>query len=460
MRSRTFAYTASQQPERSLWLNEALDGERDLPALEGSLDVDVSIVGGGYTGLWTAMRIKELEPSLRVALVEADICGGGPSGRNGGLMNPWRTKFFAMESLVGEEEALRMIDLSVAALDQITEFCDTHDIDAQITRKGSLWVASTPGTIDSWVPTVKKLRLLGKGDNYRDLSRDEVAELSGTDMFLGGVIDLDMGKIQPALLARGMRRVALEAGVEIYENSPMIRLTRDRRPTVHTPHGQLTAGRLVLATGPWLGQVRELGNAIAVVGTDMIATERMPERLTHCGALDDLAISDSRMMVNYFRTTADGRLAWGFGGGTLDFGARIGENMHGTSPRSSHVAASLRHHYPQFGDVRITHSWTGPVDRSPLGVPFFSTLDATKSVIYGGGYSGNGLVPAYVGGRILAALALDLDDEYGTSGLIRPPQGRFPPEPIRYLGGHMVRMATARVEAEDQAGRKAGLISR
>ena len=176
----------------------------------------------------------------------------------------------------------------------------------------------------------------------------------------------------------------------------------------------------------------------------MVATEQAPERMAATGQLDRFAISDSRMMVNYFRTTADGRLAWGFGGGSLDYGATIGENMHSVSPRPEAVAASLVRHYPQFADLRITHSWTGPVDRSLTGVPFFHHLTGSPNIVYGGGYSGNGLVPAFVGGRILAALALDLKDEYGTVGLVRPPTGSFPPEPARYLGGQLVRTGTAR----------------
>lgn len=460
MGNHSLAFRNPRRPERSLWLTDALDGEVDAPTLVGGVIADVAIVGGGYTGLWTALRIKTLEPSSRVVLIEGDICGGGPSGRNGGFMDPWRAKYFAMRSMMGSDEAIRMIDLSVSALDSIFEFCKVHAIDAQLSRHGSLWVATTPSTQNAWRPTVEHLRALGMGDNYRDLTNDEVVEMTGSDRFLGGVFDSDKGKANPALLARGMRRVAIEQGVEIYEHTPATRIESGKRPRVHTSNGFVEAEKVVLATGPWLGQLRELRNAIAVIGTDMVATERMPEMLATTGRLDELVVSDSRMMVNYFRTTADGRLAWGFGGGSLDYGARIGENMHGISPRPQAVEASLKYHYPQFQDTRITHSWTGPVDRSLSGVPFFSSLRGDPAIIYGGGYSGNGLVPAYVGGHILASMVLDLKDEYGSAGLIAPHRGTFPPEPVRYLGGQLVRLGIARVEAEDQSGRRAGIVPR
>ncbi|MEJ1089967.1 FAD-dependent oxidoreductase [Microbacterium sp. Mu-80] len=321
--------------------------------MRGDYSADVVIVGGGYTGLWAALRVRELEPASRIILLEADICGGGPSGRNGGFMDPWRVKYFAMKAIMGSEETIRAIRLSVRALDEIIDFCSEHEIDAQITRGGGLWVSSSHATENTWAPTVEALRSVGLGENYRDVSAEEVVELTGSSRYVGGVFDAERGKAQPALLARGLRRVALENGVEIFENSPVTRLERGSTPIVHTEGGRVRSSRVILAAGAWLGQLHELRNAIAVVGSDMIATERMPERLADLGDIDRLVISDSRMMVNYYRTTADGRLAWGFGGGSLDFGARIGENMHSISPRPAAVAASLEYHYPQLGLLKV-----------------------------------------------------------------------------------------------------------
>lgn len=457
---RKFNYVAARTPERSIWLENFLYDEPDCPPLEEHVTCDIAIVGGGYTGLWAALRIKELEPTRRVVLIEADVCGGGPSGRNGGFMDPWRAKYFAMNALMGNDEALRMIDLSVDALSSIADFCTAHQINAEITKGGGLWVAGIPSGMNSWSPTVDKLRALGRGDNYRDLSRQELHDLAGVDSFLGGIYDDDKAKVDPARLARGMRRVALEVGVEIYENTPLTGLDYSNPPRILTPNGEITADRVVLAIGPWSGQIRELKNSIAVIGTDMIATEPIPNRLENTGAIRDLVISDSRMMVNYFRTTSDGRLAWGFGGGFLGYGSHVGASLHGRSPRADFVEASLRHHYPQFSDVRISHSWTGPVDRSPTGVPYFSHIKVQPAIIYGTGYSGNGVVPSYVGGRILASMALNLEDEYGTSGLIQRASGTFPPEPVRWLGGQLVRLSIAKVEANDQAGRKSNLFHR
>jgi len=215
------------------------------------------------------------------------------------------------------------------------------------------------------------------------------------------------------------------------------------------------AERLVLAIGPWLLQVRELRNAFAAIATDMIATERMPERLEAAGLTHGVGISDSRMLINYYRTTLDGRLAWGKGGGSLAFGAQIGDRLHGPSHRPQDVATSLRWFYPELADARVTHSWTGPVDRSVAGVPFFCRLRGSPAIVYGAGYSGNGVVPSYIGGRILASLALDRDDADAAAGLVRDPVGAFPPEPVRWFGGLLVRSAVARRERAEDLNRRA-----
>lgn len=446
-------------PERSLWLQEALVGEHDQPSLEGDLRTDFCVVGGGYTGLWAALRLKELEPSAEVALVEADICGGGPSGRNGGFMDPWWAKFFPLAALCGEEEALRLCRMSVRAIDEIEKFCREHGIDAHIRRDGGVWVAANAAGDGSWRPLMDGLERRGVSV-FREVAGQELAAMTGTDAYLAGALDLEQATVQPALLARGLRRVAIESGVQVFERSPVARLRRGARPGIETAKGSVSAGGVLLAMGPWLGQVHELRNGFATIATDMVATEPAPDRLAEIGLTSGIGISDSRAMINYYRTTLDGRIAWGKGGGGVGFGGRVGPRLHGSSPRSRMIVASLRQHYPHLADLRITHSWTGPVDRTVTGLPFFSRLGGEPAVFYGGGYSGNGVVPSLIGGRILASLALGRDDEHSSAGLVRDPAGSFPPEPARWVGGQLVRRAIGRIERIEDRGERPGRLLR
>jgi putative aminophosphonate oxidoreductase len=439
---------------RSLWLEEALSGAEDSAQLEADDRADVCIVGGGYTGLWTAIRLKEHDPSVDVALVERDVCGAGASGRNGGFVLSWWAKFGSLKKVCSGEEAVRLARASADAVDGLGAFCADHGIDAHYRRAGWLWAATSEAQQGAWEETLETVAGYGE-EPFERLSPDEAARRAGEPTHLGGVFEPTAATVQPALLARGLRRVALERGVRIYERSPMTKLERTRPPRVVTARGSVRADKVVLALNAWGAALPELRRAVVVIASDIVATAPAPERLEAIGWTDGSCISDSRMLVNYYRTTLDGRLVFGRGGGKLAFGGKIGDSFDGPSPRAAAVAESMRALYPSVRDVPVTHNWMGPIDRSQVGLPFFSRLGGREDILYGLGYSGNGVGPTYLGGRILASLALGLDDEWSRAGLVRDPAGSFPPEPVRYLGGRLVRGAVERKEAAEDRGRRA-----
>jgi len=438
---------------RSLWLQEALTGAEDSPQLEGEEEADVCIVGGGFTGLWTAIRLKEHDPALDVALVEADVCGGGASGRNGGFVLSWWAKFGSLKKVCSGEDAVRLAHASAEAVDGIGAFCSEHRIDAHYRRDGWLWAATSEAQLGVWEETLETVAAYGH-EPFERLSPEETARHAGESTHLGGVFEPTAATVQPALLARGLRRVGLERGVRIFEHSPVRKLERTRPPRVVAELGSVKADKVVLALNAWGAALPELRRAVVVIASDIVATAPAPERLEAIGWTDGSCISDSRMLVNYYRNTLDGRIVFGRGGGKLAFGGKIGTSFDGPSPRAAAVTESLRALYPSFRDVPVTHNWMGPIDRSQVGLPFFSRLGGREDILYGIGYSGNGVGPTFVGGRILASLALGLDDEWSRAGLVRDPAGTFPPEPLRYVGGRLVRSAVERKEAaEDRGGR-------
>jgi putative aminophosphonate oxidoreductase len=446
---------------RSLWLQEALGGSgEDAPRLAGAEKADVCVVGGGYTGLWTAIRLKEHDPSLDVVLVEGDVCGGGASGRNGGFVLSWWAKFGKFEHVLGPEEALRLCRASAGAVEAIGGYCAANGIDAHFRHDGWLWAATSAAQIGSWDETLAAVERHGEQPFVR-LEPDEVARRAGSATHVAGVLEPSGATVQPALLARGLRRVALDKGVRIFERSPMVRLERSRPPRVHTLGGVVVAERVVLAMNAWLAQVGELSRSLFVLASDIVATEPVPERLAEIGLTDGVAISDSRLLVNYYRTTLDGRIAFGQGGGLIAMGGRIGRGFHGGAPegRAEHVAASFRQLYPALAGVATPQSWTGPIDRSHDALPVFGRLGGRPDIVYGAGYSGNGVGPCFLGGKMLASLSLGLDDEWSHSALLFAPRGGFPPEPIRYVGAHVVRAAVARKERSEDAGKTAGPLT-
>ena len=446
------------RPPRSWWLEQVLVGESDAAPVRGEMTADVCIVGGGYTGLWTALRCKERDPSVDVAVVEADVCGSGASGRNGGFaMTLWH-HFIGLERVCGSSEALRLAHASEEAVKEIGGFCRTHGIDAQYRHDGWMWTATNQSQIGAWESTLAAIERHGESPFVR-LDPEEVAARTGSNAHLAGVVEATSATVQPAILARGLRRVALEHGVRVYEHSPMVGLERSHPLRVHTPGGSLRAARVVLCTNAWGARLRELRRAFVVVGSDIAITAPAPEVLAQIGWADGMSVSDSRLMVHYYRTTTDGRVALGKGGGSVVYGSRIGGLARNSAARAAGVVEALHKLYPDLAGVPIAATWNGPIDRTIDGLPFFTPLGRTD-LLAGMGFSGNGVATTVLAGRILSALALGIEDEWSRCGLVRAAPSGLPPEPFRYLGGRVVRGAVARRERAEDEGRTPSQIDR
>lgn len=454
--ARTSAARVSLQ-ERSWWLREVGPIE-DLTPLEGSRHADVCIVGGGFTGLWTALRLKQLEPALDVALVEAETCGAGASGRNGGFVLSFWHHFLALERACGTSAALWLARASSEAVVDLEKFCAQHDIDAHYRGDGWLWTATNAAQTGAWETTVAAIEGHGEEPFVR-IEHEEVQARTGSRAHIAGIIEPLSATVQPAALARGLLRVARRHGVAVFEGSPMIELERSMPLVVKTPRGQVAADRVVIAMNAWSARLKELRRAFVVVSSDIVITDPAPDELQRIGWRDGASISDSRLMVHYCRTTRDGRIAFGKGGGRLAYDTRIGRSLTGPSPMEFELTAQLRKTYPSFASVPTVASWTGPIDRTVDGLPFFCTL-GREDLICGAGFSGNGVGPCVLAGHVLASLALGRDDEWSRCGLVRPPPRGMPGEPVRYLGGRLVRAAVARKERAEDEGRRPARIDR
>jgi putative aminophosphonate oxidoreductase len=437
---------------RPFWLEQALFADGDLaPALYGNLTTDICIVGGGYTGLWTAIQTKQQNPALDIVILEADLCGAGASGRNGGCLLTWSAKFLTLRRLFGEAEAIRLVKASEAAVQHIGDFCRLHGIDAELRHDGTLYTATNRAQIGALDPVIGALE--GSGiQSYFPLTPQDVARRTGSVKNLAGVYSPFAATVQPAKLVRGLRRVARSMGIRIFEHSPMLSFKADQPVTVQTPGGSVRATKMVLATNAWMASMfPQFERSIAIVSSDMVITEKCPELLEKTGLTDGVSVLDSRTFVYYYRSTPDGRLMLGKGGNTFAYGGRISPVFDQRSSYESELTRAVRDFFPSLAQVPMTASWTGPSDRSVSGFPFFGRLNGAPHIYYGFGYSGSGVGPCYMGGQILSALLLDLDNAWTRSPLTEGPLGMFPPEPIRYIGSNLVRNAIRRKErAEDE----------
>ncbi len=438
---------------RSFWLQEIAGDAPDAPALQGTFKTDIAITGGGYVGLWTAIRIKELMPACDVTVLEQDICGGGASGRNGGFVLSWIPKFSSFSALFGIQDALRMAKDSVAAIGELADFASKYGIDADFRRGGWLWTATSKAQLGAWDRVVQLCERNGLSA-FQRLEPKEVAARSGSSVHRAGVYASEAAIVQPAAVARGLRRVALGLGVRIFEHTSVKKFTRTSPVRIHTESAAVTAEKLVIATNAWAANIRELSRAITVISSDMVVTEPMAPQLQEIGWQKDLSITDSQTMVDYYRITRDGRVAFGKGGWTIALGGNIGPNFDRETMRTAEVIADFRRYYPRLERVAITHDWSGPIDRTPDSLPLIGYLGGRKNICYGIGWSGNGVGPSVVGGKILASLALEKNNQWSQYPLVGRRAESFPPEPIRFIGAHLVRAAVASKEKAEIEDRK------
>jgi glycine/D-amino acid oxidase-like deaminating enzyme len=446
----------------SWWLEDALAREGDpapAPALEGDATADVAIVGGGYTGLWTALALREQAPDLRITLVEAEICGHGPSGRNGGFVHGYWGAFASILPVLGEERALELARAGEKIVPGIRAWAEARAEDVWLREAGMLEVSAAPAQDGSVERAVAAAARVGQSDQAVLLTREELAQRVSSPVFRGGVFYPDGATVHPGLLVRALRRAALDAGVTLRERTPVTAVRAGTPNELETPGGILRAPEVVLATNAALTAWRPAARNMTNFGSYVVLTEPAPELLEEIGWTGGEAIFDARMFLHYFRTTNDGRVLMGSGTGPIGFGGRIDDRFSRDAPTAARAEAGLRRLLPGLAGAKIERAWGGPIDVSADHLPFFRTNPGTR-IHYGAGYSGHGVGPSWLGGRILASLALGADDEWTRLPLATRKMPRLPGEPFRRLGGGLVRWAIMSCESAEEQGRTPHLAAR
>jgi glycine/D-amino acid oxidase-like deaminating enzyme len=449
---------------RSPWLREALaaeDGPQPLPSPSRDLSADIAIIGGGYTGLWTALQLRERSPDLDVVVLEQDICGGGPSGRNGGFVNAWWDELDTLVELYGAERALEAAREVSRSVRDIGAWCEANAIDAHFRQSGMLVVSTTPLHDDRPLGSVRMAAELGAGEELVALSPDEVATYCRSPRFRGGAFMREGATVQPALLARGLRAVALARGVRIHEGTPVRPTLRTERTgirlTADSPTGpvDIRARQVVLAANAWSMAWRPLRRVALAWGSYMVRSEPLDDaQLRDIGWDGGESIYTARFNVEYLHLTRDRRIAIGSGGGMPGLDGRIGSVFTDDVASARRAALAFRTLFPQLRAVRLTDAWGGPIDVSGDHLPRFGSVPGMP-VHFAVGFSGNGVAPSHLAGRVLAALALGSDERITRLAPVGRPPGRLPPEPFRYIGARFMRGAIVRREAMEMAGRRA-----
>ena len=444
------------QAHISSWMEEArvaLNPEPSRP-LDTDLRADVVILGGGYTGMWTAWFLKERDPTCDVVLLEADeLCGAGPSGRNGGFCYGMWEDLETLVRLFGDIEAVRVATVAHRSVDEIEGFLAGQGADAWFTRAGHLTIATSDAQVGAWSSLVTEAKRLGVAEGrFVELDETAVGERCASPVFRGGLLQPDNAVLQPARLALSLRAALLARGVRIFESTPVLRFRAGAPVRVETPGGVVIAERGVLGLGAWASALPAFRRTIVPRGTYIVITEPAPERLTEIGWTGGEGLADWRTALRYFRTTPDGRIAFGAAAATAGLGVGLGPRLRYDDASIVKLVDDFRRFFPSWADVGIEAAWGGPMDITGRHLPAFGTLPG-GTVHFGLGYTGGGVGPCHLGGKILSALALDIEDEHTTLPLVGLDMLRFPPEPLLSVGAAITQHAIVRKdETEDRGG--------
>ena len=412
--------------------------------------MDVAIVGGGLTGLWTAYYLLEREPSLRIAILEKEIVGFGASGRNGG----WCSSLFpastaALERLHGRDKALAMRRAMIATVDEVGRATSIEGIDCDFVKGGTLSLARSSVQVSAARAEVAEAASFGVDDiRYLD---------DAPGGALGASFDPACARLHPAKLVRGLARVLESRGVQIFEGTEVL----DYSPhTVRTTRGTVTCENFVVATEGYGATLPKTRRRVLPLYSLMIATEPLPDSVwDDIGIAHGQTFTDYRHLIVYGQRTADNRFAFGGRGARYHWGSAIRPEYDSVPRVFEHLRETLVDIFPQAMDVAVTHRWGGP-----LGVPrdwhATASYDAATGVAWAGGYVGDGLSTTNLAGRTLADLITGTSSDLTALPWVNHSSPSWEPEPLRFIGSNLGLLAMNIADAEERVTSRPSIAAR
>ncbi|WP_405139051.1 NAD(P)/FAD-dependent oxidoreductase [Nocardia sp. NBC_01388] len=415
--------------------------------LTTATDADLAVIGGGYSGLWTALLAKERDPGLDVVLIESGLCGHAASGRNGGFCAASLTHGLANGVDRFPDEIDDLERLGRKNLDEIESAIRRYDIDCDFERTGEMEVATAPHELE-W--------LRESHDAAVDLGyRSELLDAQGAQnmvhspTYLGGRWDRDgVAMLDPARLAWGLRRACLKKGVRIFEGTPVQRISKTQGALdLHTPHGEVRAPRVALCTSAFQGPLAKVSRHVVPVYDYALMTEPLTaQQLESIGWADRMGLGDASYRFHYYRLTSDNRILFGGYDAIYHFGSKIAPGLECNESTFETLAQHFFQTFPQLDGLRFTHRWGGIIDTCGRFCAFFGSAFKGK-LAYAAGYTGLGVGATRFGAEVMLDRLWNLDTERTRLRMVRSRPLPLPPEPLRSAGIHLTRWSMARADA-------------
>ncbi|MEU1279522.1 FAD-dependent oxidoreductase [Streptomyces sp. NPDC005805] len=443
----TFASSLADAQPVPFWLEDP-GKPGALPALTGTERCDLLVVGGGYSGLWTALLAKERDPGRDVVLIEGREAGWAASGRNGGFCAASLTHGLGNGLARWPGELPLLEELGLRNLDAIGETVARYGIDCDFERTGEIDVATEPHQLRELEEMHQEAARLGF-TGLELLDRDAVRAEVDSPTFLGGLWDREgVAMLHPAKLAWGLKRVCEEKGVRIFENTPGLELARaGAGMAVRTPYGRVYARQVALGTNVFPSLVRRVRPYTVPVYDYALMTEPLsPEQLKSVGWQRRQGLGDSANQFHYFRITADHRILWGGYDAIYPYGGRLSEAMDHRPETYLKLAGHFFRCFPQLEGLRFSHAWGGAIDTCSRFSAFFGTAHGGR-VAYAAGYTGLGVGATRFGADVMLDLLGGEDTERTRLEMVRSKPLPFPPEPVAWAGIGITKWSLARADA-------------
>jgi glycine/D-amino acid oxidase-like deaminating enzyme len=443
----------------SFWHDTVDDDLTPRAPLDGDTTVDVAIIGGGLTGLWTAYYLLQRDPGLSIAVLEKHIAGFGASGRNGG----WCSALFpastaSLERRHGRDAALAMRRAMVATVDEVGRVAAAEGIECDFVRGGTIVYARSAAQLDAARAEVAEARRYGVDDlQLRFATSDAGGSLRGAAGALGASFDPACARLHPAKLVLGLARLLEGRGVRILEQTEVL----DWAPhSVTTARGTVSAQTVVVATEGYGATLPQTRRRILPLYSLMIATEPLDDAVwDDIGIAHGQTFSDYRHLLVYGQRTADNRFAFGGRGARYHWGSDIRGSYDRVPRVFEHLRATLDELFPQASGAAVTHSWGGP-----LGVPrdwhASAVYDPATGIASAGGYVGDGLSTTNLAGRTLADLITGTETELTALPWVNHRSPSWEPEPLRFVGSNLGLVAMAVADAEERVTGRPSIAAR